>query len=201
MKKICLFLILLVTIAGASFAADTAGSSPATTPPVTASQPADDTARFDNERTILLVRTTQGGYPAHFMEQRLRQPFRLPYWDRQYAAETISPKDITEDTMQRLAASYKADVVLVPVVRTWIWRQYHAYRGWYDDDEFFTECWYDLRVYAYNVKDQTLKSYSSRGSERDEASILNDPNEILGRAMDQILEKLPYKRIPTDIER
>ena len=103
--------------------------------------------------------------------------------------------------MQRLAASYKADVVLVPVVRTWIWRQYHAYRGWYDDDEFFTECWYDLRVYAYNVKDQTLKSYSSRGSERDEASILNDPNEILGRAMDQILEKLPYKRIPTDIER
>ena len=164
-------------------------------------QPADDTARFDNERTILLVRTTQGGYPAHFMEQRLRQPFRLPYWDRQYAAETISPEDITEDTMQKLAASYKADIVLVPVVRTWIWRQYHAYRGWYDDDEFFTECWYDLRVYAYNVKDQTLKSYSSRGSERDEASILNDPNEILGRAMDQILEKLPYKRIPTDIER
>ncbi len=201
MKKICFFLILLVTLAGVSFAADTASSSPAAATPALASQPAADTVRFDNERTVLLVRTTQSGYPARFMEQRLRQPFRLPYWDRLSATETISPEDITEDTMQKLAGSYKADIVLVPVVRTWVWRQYHAYRGWYGDDEFFTECWYDLRVYAYNAKDQTLKSYSSRGSERDEASILNDPNEILGRAMDQILEKLPYKRIPTDIER
>lgn len=136
MKKICFFLILLVTLAGVSFAADTASSSPAAATPALASQPAADTVRFDNERTILLVRTTQSGYPVRFMEQRLRQPFRLPYWDRLSATETISPEDITEDTMQKLAGSYKADIVLVPVVRTWVWRQYHAYRGWYDDDEF-----------------------------------------------------------------
>ena len=97
MKKICFFLILLVTLAGVSFAADTASSSPAAATPALASQPAADTVRFDNERTILLVRTTQSGYPVRFMEQRLRQPFRLPYWDRLSATETISPEDITED--------------------------------------------------------------------------------------------------------
>ena len=121
MKKICFFLVLLVTLAGVSFAADTASSSPAAATPALASQPAADTVRFDNERTVLLVRTTQSGYPVRFMEQRLRQPFRLPYWDRLSATETISPEDITEDTMQKLAGSYKADIVLVPVVRTWVW--------------------------------------------------------------------------------
>ena len=51
MKKICFFLILLVTLAGVSFAADTASSSPAAATPALASQPAADTVRFDNERS------------------------------------------------------------------------------------------------------------------------------------------------------
>ena len=43
-------------------------------------------------------------------------------------------------------------------------------------------------------------SYSDKGREVESASILNDPNEILTESMDRIMKKLPYKRIPTDIE-
>ena len=68
-----------------------------------------------------------------------------------------------------------------------------------DKEEFYTECFYNLSLYAYNVKEGSLKSYTSRGQERDEAMVLNNPYEVLGKAMDQIMEKFPYTRIPKDL--
>ena len=41
-----------------------------------------DSPRFDNMRTVLIVQTNQDSYAARFMKQRLRAPFRIPYWDR-----------------------------------------------------------------------------------------------------------------------
>lgn len=164
---------------------------------VTAS--AEDTPRFDGMRTVVVADTTQGGYAASYMKRRLKEPFRIPYWDRIEPAELISPDMVDVDTMRQLATTYNADIVVVPVVRQWYWRQFHSYH-WYYDDEIYTECRYYLTVYAYNRADDTLKSYSSRGSKWDEASILNDPNDVLAPAMDQVMEKLPYKRIPTDLE-
>ena len=102
--------------------------------------------------------------------------------------------------MRALSAQYKADVVLVPVVQTWYWRQHMAGLWRYDDDEIITECLYHLTVYAYDKRTDTFKSYSDKGREIESASILNDPNEILTESMDRIMKKLPYKRIPTDIE-
>lgn len=180
MKKIGLFLALLFCLmAGTVLAADN--------------------PRFDGMRTVLIVNTTQNGYPAHYMKKRLAEPFRVPYWDRIEASSSLSPDNITIDTLRQLSTQYNADIVVVPLVRTWYWREYTtSFR--YNDGEMFTECIYDLTVYAYNRQDNTLKSYSSRGRKQDETSILNDFDDILYPAMNQIMRKLPYKRIPTDIE-
>ncbi|MCH4166352.1 MAG: hypothetical protein LKF74_05785 [Megasphaera sp.] len=180
MKKIGLFLALLFCL-------------------MTSTVLAADNPRFDGMRTVLVVNTTQQGYPAQYMKKRLAEPFRVPYWDRVEASSSLSPDNITVDTLRQLSTQYNADIVVVPLVRTWYWREYTAF-FWYDDGEMFTECTYDLAVYAYNRQDDSLKSYSSRGSKREETSILNNPDDILYPAMNQILEKLPYKRIPTDRE-
>ncbi|OKY54598.1 hypothetical protein [Megasphaera cerevisiae] len=155
--------------------------------------------RFDNMRTVLIVNTAQRDYAAQFMKKRLVQPFRIPYWNRMETSEVLSPADVTLATMRALSQTYHADIVVTPIVRTWYWNQYHLFlRG--DDDEIMTDCMYNLTVYAYSRKDDTLKSYSSYGRERDSISVLNDPDTILGKAMNEIMKKLPYKRIPTDLE-
>lgn len=157
------------------------------------------TPQFDNMRTVLVVQTTQDSYASRYMSQRLKEPFRIPYWDRKETTEAVQPDRLTQETMRSLAAAYDADIVVAPIVNRWYWTQRHIY--FYDDDDIFTECLYNLTVYAYNRKDDTLKSYSASGYERDSWASLNNPLDILQPAMDTIMKKLPYKRIPTDIER
>ncbi len=177
MKKVALFLLLLC-LAVPSWAADT--------------------ARFDHMRTALIVRTTQQTPEARYMTQRLMEPFRIPYWDRLQTEDQLSPQDVTGDALRRLSQQYQADIVAVPVVRTWYWRQYTVF--FRDDSELMTDCAYRLTVYVYDRSQDSFKSYSASGRERESASILNDPYEILRQGMDQIMNNLPYKRIPTDIE-
>ena len=45
-----------------------------------------------------------------------------------------------------------------------------------------------------------MSSYSDSGRDIESTSILNNPDDVLYPAMARILQKLPYKRIPTDIE-
>lgn len=154
--------------------------------------------QFDHMRSVLIVNTTRQNEAANYMTHRLMQPFRIPYWNRLQTEDCLSPQDVTEDRLRTLAKTYQADVVLVPVVRTWQWRQYTLF--FHYDDELITEYAYYFTVYAYDSQKGTFNSYSSRGFDRESASVLNNPYDILSKAMDQIMEKLPYKRIPTDIE-
>lgn len=179
MKRICLLAYLLFTLLCTTALAD----SP----------------RFDNMRTVVIVQTNQDSYAARFMKKRLTEPFRIPYWDRIESTEVLDPAELTPDTMRALAVKYKADVVVAPIVNTWYWTQRHIF--FLDDDDIITECMYNLTVFAYSTQQDTLKSYSARGYERESIASLNDPNEILTEAMDKIMKKLPYKRIPTDIEK
>lgn len=179
MKRICLLACLLFTLLCTTALAD----SP----------------RFDNMRTVVIVQTNQDSYAARFMKKRLTEPFRIPYWDRIESTEILDPAELTPDTMRALAVKYKADVVVAPIVNTWYWTQRHIF--FLDDDDIITECMYNLTVFAYSTQQDTLKSYSARGYERESIASLNDPNEILTEAMDKIMKKLPYKRIPTDIEK
>lgn len=177
MKKSILLVILLVIMSMTAFA---------------------EGPRFDHMHSVLIVNTTRQDEITNYMTHRLMQPFRIPYWDRLQSEDCLSPQDITEDKLRTLAETYHADVVLVPVVRTWQWRQYTLF--FHYDDELITEYAYYFTVYAYDSQKETFKRYSSRGFDRESASILNNPYDILSQAMDQIMEKLPYKRIPTDIE-
>lgn len=178
MKKILLVFAVLFLFAASAFA---------------------DDVRFDNMRTVVLVDTTQTSYAARFMKKRLKQPFRIPYWDRIETENALSPDEVTEENLRQIAAKYKADVVLVPVVQTWYWRQ-HMAGYWRFDDEIITEYMYRLTVYAYDKRTDSWNSYSDSRRDVESASILNNPDDVLGEAMDRIMSKLPYKRIPTDIE-
>ncbi|WP_101912380.1 hypothetical protein [Megasphaera vaginalis (ex Bordigoni et al. 2020)] len=161
---------------------------------------ADSAPLFDHMRNIIIVDTTQEGPVAAYMSRALRQPFRIPYWNRLDAAELIAPEEATPSALRGIAKKYDADIVLVPVVRNWYWNQFHSLDWYGDEDEWFVEYNYDLAVCAYNRRTDTYAVYACHGHDRDDASVLNSPAAILRDAMDTLLEKLPYKRIPTDLE-
>ena len=69
-----------------------------------------------------------------------------------------------------------------------------------DGGETYTEYRYRLTVYAYDKRTDRMNSYSDSGYDIESTSILNNPDDVLYPAMTRILRKLPYKRIPTDIE-
>ena len=67
------------------------------------------------------------------------------------------------------------------------------------DSEMYTEYRYRLTVYAYDKRTDRMSSYSDSGRDIESTSILNNPDDVSIRPC-RILQKLPYKRIPTDIE-
>ena len=69
-----------------------------------------------------------------------------------------------------------------------------------DGGETYTEYRYRLTVYAYDKRTDRMSSYSDSGYDIESTSILNNPDDVLYPAMTRILRKLPYKRIPTDLE-
>ena len=109
---------------------------------------------------------------------------------------TLPSENISITSLRQLAQKYNADLLLVPIVKHWSWQQYYLFA----QDEMIAEYTYHLAIYAYDRQKDTLNIYSTRNFSRDEASVLNQPQEILRIAMDQLLKELPYKRIPTDIK-
>ncbi|MCQ5210031.1 MAG: hypothetical protein UCI88_09390 [Megasphaera massiliensis] len=159
-----------------------------------------DNVRFDNMRTVVIADTTQDNYAARYMKRALIQPFRIPYWDRIESSAILSPSDVTEENLRAISRQYNADVVLVPVVQTWYWRQFMGSYRFRDGGETYTEYRYRLTVYAYDKRTDRMSSYSDSGYDIESTSILNNPDDVLYPAMTRILRKLPYKRIPTDLE-
>ena len=86
MKKLCLLLFFCILSITTVFA---------------------DGPRFNNMRTVVIAETTQDSYAARFMKNRLKQPFRIPYWDRIETDTALSPSDVNIDTMRALRPSIK----------------------------------------------------------------------------------------------
>ena len=108
----------------------------------------------------------------------------------------MSSKDITVARFEELAAKYGADLVIIPFVNHWYWRQYHNILTY--EDDIYTEYDYRLSAYVYNRETGTVETYGVNGRGREEAITLNNPDDVLRPAVKRLLEKLPYKRIPAD---
>ena len=151
---------------------------------------------FDSMRTVILVQTSPQEDVSRYMILRLKELFRLPYYEQLETNVILPPENISTTSLRQLTQKYNADLLLVPIVKHWSWQQYYLFA----QDEMIAEYNYHLAIYAYDRQKDTLTIYSTRNFSRDEASVLNQPPTILRNAMDQLLKELPYKRIPMDIK-
>lgn len=176
MKKLLLSIVMIQCLVFSAFAADA--------------------VTFDDSLNVVIVTTTQDNYAARYLRRGIREPFRIPYWNRIDAAEVLSSKDITLDALEALATRYDGDLVIVPFVNFWYWRTYHTFFRF--NDELYTEYSYRFSIYIYNHTTKEMESYEVSGRGRDEAIALHDPDDVLHPALARLLEKIPYKRIPKE---
>ena len=124
MKKVFVLLLLIQVICLTSLAADT--------------------ATFDGSRNVLICRTTQDNYASHYLNKGIRAPFRIPWWNVINADEILSSSDITEANLAELATRYQADLVIVPFVNHWYFRQFQGFFPYNDD-------WYTEYPYRFSL--------------------------------------------------
>ena len=157
---------------------------------------ASDTPTFEGSRNVLICRTTQDNYASHYLYKGIREPFRIPWWNVINADELLSSSDITEANLAELATHYQADLVIVPFVNHWYFRQFQGFFPYNDD--WYTEYSYRLSLYAYDKETASFRSYTVNGQGSKEAVDLNNPDDILRPAVKRLLDEFPYKRIPRD---
>jgi len=178
MKRIVCICICLLAMCSMALATDTTSFS-----------------GFTQARTVIIAETTQRSAATSVMTERLQEPFRFPYYELQHWEGALTPEDLNQETLRTMSSQYAADIILVPIVKRWYWTEYHHF--WYDD-ELIDEYSYHLSIYAYDRRSDTFREFSVSGFDRQEASVLTQPRAILDDAMDKLMRKLPYKRIPTD---
>lgn len=176
MKKIFVLLLLIQALCLTAFAVDT--------------------PTFDGSRNVLICRTTQDNYASRYLNKGAREPFKIPWWNVINADEMLSSSDITEANLAELATRYHADLVIVPFVNHWYFRQFQGFFPYNDD--WYTEYSYRFSLYAYDKETDSFRSYTVNGQGSKEAVDLNNPDDVLKPAIKRLLDDFPYKRIPRD---
>lgn len=152
-------------------------------------------ATFDYSRNVLVIQPTRQDTVGTYVYNRTTEPFKIPYYELLPSIPPIN--EVNSAILSNLALTYNADIVVVPVVV--YWNQWYSHPGSFGSEygSPSVETAYQFRIYVYN---QTVKSFSHYDvyyHEKEEASSLNDPLPLMREGMNALMEKLPYKRIPS----
>jgi hypothetical protein len=154
-------------------------------------------AIFDYSRNVLVIQPVRHDAIGTYVYNRTTEPFKIPYYELLPSIPPIN--DVRPAVLASLALAYNADIVLVPVVISWHQWYSNPINGEYDAP--FIETSYQFRIYAYNRTMKSFNHYDVYYHEKEEASSLNATLPLMRKGMNTLIEKLPYKRIPTDIAR
>lgn len=140
---------------------------------------------------------------AQFMRERLNNELKYPYYETvTYNKSTVNIKNTAN--LAAIAKEYNADIVIVPQVLENDYVQYYPTNPMivqFQDTELLTRAAISGAITYYNAQNGAYGSVSKSYYKNE--SYLSVPSQkiLWGYLMDTLLNKLPYKRVPTDINR
>ena len=154
---------------------------------------------FENTRTVLLlpaVYRSGGSEAAVYMNREMNQIFRYPYYRTldvtDYAGKVYAPSQLPQ-----LAEEAGADIVIMPVVTTWIQRVYH--RSFFMDADDIVETRAVLDIYSYKKDGEVRDDRATYWNTEEDGLVRN--RYILSDMMQKLYKTFPYRRVPTDVAR
>ena len=152
-------------------------------------------AKLRNENTAQFGR---------YMTDRLSNTLKYPYYD----TAIVSTAQIRAVDLAQIAAAQNSEIVIMPVPLQDIYVQVNGVNGinspyaYNDEDrEIYITAKVNALLYYYDVNDKVVHTVRTGFNQTDDSLTMPTHKAVWNKVMNVLLDKLPYKRIPTDRDR
>ena len=152
-------------------------------------------AKLRNENTAQLGR---------FMTDRLSNTLKYPYYDTAIVSTNTPTAEIRAVDLAQIAAAQNSEIVIMPVPLQDVYVQINGVNSPYaynNDREMYIAAKVNALLYYYDVNDQVIHTVRSGFNQTDDSLTMPTHKAVWNKVMTVLLDKLPYKRIPTDRDR
>ena len=153
-------------------------------------------AKLRNENTAQLGR---------YMTDRLSNTLKYPYYDTAIVSTNTPTAEIRAVDLAQIASAQNSEIVIMPVPLQDIYVQIDSAHSPYtynnDNQEMYIAAKVNALLYYYDVNDQVVHTVRSSFNQTDDSLTMPTHKSVWNKVMTVLLDKLPYKRIPTDRDR
>ena len=146
--------------------------------------------------------TTQFG---RYMTNRLSNTLKYPYYDTAIVSTNTPTAEIKAVDLAQIAAAQNSEIVIMPVPLQDIYVQVNSINGpdTYNKDnrEIYITAKVNALLYYYDVNDKVIHTVRTGFNQTDDSLTMPTHKSVWNKVMTVLLDKLPYKRIPTDHDR
>ncbi len=156
-------------------------------------------AKLRNENTAQFGR---------YMTDRLSNTLKYPYYDTAIVSTNTPTAQIRAVDLAQIAAAQNSEIVIMPVPLQDIYVQVNGVNGinspyaYNDEDrEIYITAKVNALLYYYDVNDKVVHTVRTGFNQTDDSLTMPTHKAVWNKVMNVLLDKLPYKRIPTDRDR
>lgn len=166
-------------------------------------------ANFPTRKVTIAVPTEHRRNTMDFsthLTRAIANVLKYPYYDTTITRIPEIDTKINTDEMARIAAEENSDIVVIPIALQDTYRQIphlHPF-GLFGDDynsDIYIEARTSALIHYYDTKDRTVHTIRSGFSQIDDSLTVPSHQSVWNTVTTRLLNKLPYKRVPTDIDR
>ena len=130
---------------------------------------------------------------------------RYPYYDTTVVSTNTPLAQITAVDLAEVAASQHSEIVIMPVPMQDIYVQLPtSYLSQYyhdDSDDIHIQAKVSAMIYFYDTNEGIVHTIRSGFNQIDDTLTMPTHKSIWNKVIKDLLEQLPYKRVPTDRDR
>lgn len=142
---------------------------------------------------------------GRYLTDRLSNTLKYPYYDTAIVSTNTPTTQIKAVDLAQIAAAQNSEIVIMPVPVQDVYVQLNSvtspYSDAHDDGEIYIAAKVSALLYYYDVQDQTVHTVRSGFSQTDDSLTMPTHKSVWNKVVSVLLDKLPYKRIPTDRDR
>ena len=145
---------------------------------------------------------------GHYMTDRLSNTLKYPYYDTAIVSTNTPTAQIRAVDLAQIAAAQNSEIVIMPVPLQDIYVQVNGINGinssyaYNDEDrEIYITAKVNALLYYYDVNDKVVHTVRTGFNQTDDSLTMPTHKAVWNKVMTVLLDKLPYKRIPTDRDR
>ena len=145
---------------------------------------------------------------GHYMTDRLSNTLKYPYYDTAIVSTNTPTAQIRAVDLAQIAAAQNSEIVIMPVPLQDIYVQVNGVNGinspyaYNDEDrEIYITAKVNALLYYYDVNDKVVHTVRTGFNQTDDSLTMPTHKAVWNKVMKVLLDKLPYKRIPTDRDR